>query len=146
MLTSTQTRYTPLRADAGHRVIVLANRAPFRYEVGPDGRLATVRSASGVVTALEPLLEDRGGVWVAHAAGAGPVNAASALPGSRYRVRSVTIDVREYRGFYHGFVYEGLWPHCHAVGVEPQFRPADYAAYRAANSRFAEAVIQEAGG
>ena len=62
---STDAIYTA-SGGAAHRVIVLANRAPFRHEVGPDGRVGTVRSASGVVTALEPLLEERGGVWVAH--------------------------------------------------------------------------------
>jgi trehalose 6-phosphate synthase len=148
MLTSVETRYIPHRGSAAPRVIVLANRAPFRHEVGPDGRLATVRSASGVVTALEPLLEERGGVWVAHGATSATSFPAesSARGGSRYRVRSVAIDQQEYRGFYQGFSNEGLWPLCHAVGVEPQFRPADYAAYRAANSRFVEAVVQEAGG
>jgi len=148
MLTSTQTRYSPHRADAAHRVIVLANRAPFRHQVGPDGRLAAVRSASGVVTALEPLLEERGGVWVAHGTTplTGALNGSNQLPGSRYRVRPVAIDEREYRGFYHGFANEGLWPLCHAVGVEPQFRPADYGAYRAANRRFVDAVVEEAGG
>ncbi|MEO7271673.1 MAG: trehalose-6-phosphate synthase [Vicinamibacterales bacterium] len=152
MLTSTETRHIALRVDAGHRVIVLANRAPFRYEVGLDGRPSIIRTASGVVTALEPLLEERGGVWVSSAArdeaGACATGryGSYGLPGSRYRVRSVPIDEREYRGFYHGFANEGLWPLCHAVDVQPQFRPADYGAYCAANAKLVEAVVQESGG
>ena len=148
MLTSVQTRYTPHTGGAAHRVIVLANRAPFRHEVGPDGRVGTVRSASGLVTALEPLLEERGGVWVAHGATSTTGDSVDSTPrgASRYRVRWVAIDEQEYRGFYQGFANEGLWPLCHAVAVEPFFRPADYAAYRGANHRFVDAVVQEAGG
>src|SRR4051794_28665191 len=69
MLTVTETRHTAFRVDPGHRVIVLANRAPFRYQIGLDGRPSVLRTASGVVTALEPLLETRGGVWVASGVG-----------------------------------------------------------------------------
>jgi trehalose 6-phosphate synthase len=39
------------------RAIVLANRAPFTFECGPDGRVRLKRSASGLVTALEPIVE-----------------------------------------------------------------------------------------
>ena len=148
MLTSVQTRYTPHTGGAAHRVIVLANRAPFRHEVGPDGRVGTVRSASGLVTALEPLLEERGRSLGRHGATSTTGDSVDSTPrgASRYRVRWVAIDEQEYRGFYQGFANEGLWPLCHAVGVEPFFRPADYAAYRAANHRFVDAVVQEAGG
>ena len=148
MLTSLRARHTALPASAGDQVIVLANRAPFRHEILPDGRVSLVRSASGVVTALEPLLEARGGVWVAHAESRSSANdhRSSGPSAPRYRVRPVMIDQREYRGFYHGFANEGLWPLCHEVGVEPQFRPADYCDYRAVNNRFVGAVAQEASG
>src|SRR5204862_756819 len=43
----------------------------------------------------------------------------------------------------YGFANEGLWPLCHIVHTRPQFRPADWAQYRAVNERFAEAVLEE---
>lgn len=133
------------------RVIVLANRAPFRHEF-TDGRIVTTRSASGLVTALEPLLEAYSGTWVAHAAGTADSHVVDSLGGidvppanPRYRVRYVPVPEDEFRGYYLGFANEGLWPLCHNVNVAPTFRRADYERYRAANARFAGVVQEEAG-
>jgi trehalose 6-phosphate synthase len=59
-------------------------------------------------------------------------------------LRHVCLAESEYRGYYYGFANEGLWPLCHAVGVQPVFRPDDFLAYRSANVRFAAAVADEA--
>jgi trehalose 6-phosphate synthase len=134
------------------RVIVLANRAPLTHEYSADGVVAR-RSASGLVTALEPLIATYSGTWVAHAAGSadslvvddhGGVNVPPANP--QYRVKYVSLPDAEHRGYYYGFANEGLWPLCHGVDVEPIFRRADFQMYQAANTRFAAAVATEAGG
>ena len=128
-------------------MIVLANRAPYRHEWS-RGRIVTTRSASGLVTALEPLLETYSGTWVAHASGSADAHV-SGQPGgppanSRYRTRYVALPADEYRGYYYGFANEGLWPLCHTVGVTPAFRRADFEMYHAANHRFAAVVADEA--
>ena len=139
-------------ADVRERVIVLANRAPFKHDIS-RGRVVTTRSASGLVTALEPLLEAYSGTWVAHAAGSADATIVDGLVGinappanSRYRVRYVPVPDDEYRGYYYGFANEGLWPLCHTVDVTPAFRRADFDRYRAANARFAAVTADEAGG
>ena len=139
-------------ADVAQRVIVLANRAPFRHEWS-RGRVTTARSASGLVTALEPLLEKYAGTWVAHAAGSADARVVDAFGGvdvppanPQYRVRYVSVPDDEYRGYYFGFANEGLWPLCHTVNVTPVFRRRDYEMYRAANTRFAAVVADEANG
>ena len=87
-------------------VIVLANRAPFTHEHAGDGGIRLKRSASGLVTALEPLVEACSGTWVAHGAG----NADTACADDRggldvppanpeYRLRYVWLPDREYRGY-----------------------------------------------
>lgn len=133
------------------RVIVLANRAPLKHELTSDG-IVTTRSASGLVTALEPLLAEYSGTWVAHAAGSadshvvdalGAVDVPPAKP--QYRIRYVPVPDDEYRGYYFGFANEGLWPLCHTTRVAPVFRRSDYEMYRAANARFADVVADEAG-
>src|SRR5437667_9850944 len=53
----------------GESIVVLANREPFRHDRASDGRIIVRRSASGLVTALEPLVQACSGVWVAHGAG-----------------------------------------------------------------------------
>lgn len=88
--------------DDSERVVVLANREPFRHERTPDGGIAVVRSASGLVTALEPLVEACRGVWVAHGAGSADrmvvdrcdgLNVPPATP--LYRLRRVWLDDAE---------------------------------------------------
>ena len=133
-------------------MIVLANRAPFKHE-SACGRVLATRSASGLVTALEPLLENYAGTWVAHAAGSADTSVVDELGGidvppanPQYRVRYVSLPDHEYRGYYYGFANEGLWPLCHTVKVTPVFRRRDYEMYRAANTRFAAVVADEADG
>jgi trehalose 6-phosphate synthase len=139
-------------ADAKERVIVLANRAPFKHELSGD-RVTVTRSASGLVTALEPLLQSYSGTWVAHASGTADSHVVDGLGGidvppakPQYRLRYVPVPEDEFRGYYYGFANEGLWPLCHTVDVTPVFRRADYEMYRAANTRFAHIVADEAGG
>ena len=139
-------------ADVRRKVIVLANRAPFRHELS-RGRVVTTRCSSGLVTALEPLLDAYSGTWVAHADGSADTSVVDQLGGidvppanPQYRVRYVSIPDDEYRGYYYGFSNEGLWPLCHTVNVTPVFRRCDYEMYRAANTRFASNVADEADG
>jgi trehalose 6-phosphate synthase len=135
------------------RLVVLANRAPYRHEHGPQGRVIRTRTASGLVTALEPLVRACAGTWVAHAAsaadavvadGSGAIDIPSGAP--CYRLRYVSLGAEEHRGFYYGFANEALWPLCHSVQVPAVFRPAEFRHYEAANGHFAEVVAQEAAG
>src|SRR5688572_25522564 len=135
------------------RVIVLANRAPFTHEHTRDGQVSLKRSASGLVTALEPLVNACSGIWVAHGAGNADIACADARGGldvppatPQYRLRYVWLPEHEHRGYYYGFANEGLWPLCHSVHVQPVFRSTDFRMYQRANARFSAAVCEEAGG
>ena len=132
---------------------MLANRAPFTHERTGDGRVSLKRSASGLVTALEPLVEACSGIWVAHGAGNADTACADDRGGldvppanPRYRLRYVWLPDHEHRGYYYGFANEGLWPLCHSVHVQPVFRSTDFRMYQLANARFAAAVCEEAEG
>jgi trehalose 6-phosphate synthase len=133
-------------AASGTGLIVLANRAPLTV-IRPG---IIKRSASGLVTALEPLVARSAGTWVAHGAapdGHGCVDHRDGLSvppaNPRYRLRYVRLPADEHRGYYYGFANEGLWPLCHAVGVRPIFRSDDFRMYHRANGRFAAAVAEE---
>lgn len=134
----------------GESIVVLANREPFRHDRGPDGDIVTRRSAGGLVTALEPLIQACSGVWVAHGTGTADRVVVDERDGldvppanPLYRLRRVWLDAHEARGYYHGFANEGLWPLCHRAHVQPVFRSDDFNMYRAVNARFAEAVYEE---
>lgn len=133
-----------------NQIIVLSNRQPYQHHRDADGRFAVTRCSSGVVNAVEPLLCESGGVWVA--AGEGDADRASAInadgievpPASpRYRLRRVWLTPAEQKGYYYGFANSGLWPLCHRTSIAPTFYAQEFGTYELVNRRFAEAVAEE---
>jgi trehalose-6-phosphate synthase len=134
----------------GSPLFVVSNREPLSH-VWRDGRIESERPASGLVTAMEPVMRACGGVWVAQATGDADRETADAtgrlgLPQDdpRYTLRRVWLTKEEEAGYYSGFANEGLWPLCHLVHTRPQFRPLDWAHYTAVNEKFAAALLEEA--
>jgi trehalose 6-phosphate synthase len=145
----TRLRSTLMQYLQGERVVVLANREPYVHERTADG-VKVVHPASGLVTALEPVLRACSGVWVAHGSGSADretVDKNDRLrvpPGEEsYAVRRVWLSEAEENGYYYGFANEGLWPLCHVAHTRPLFRAEDYAHYVRVNQKFADAVCQE---
>ena len=135
---------------AGQRVLVVANREPVIHEWSADQIVARY-PASGLVTALEPVMRACSGVWIAH--GGGSADRAAANPDDRvevaandasYLLRRVWLTADEERGYYYGFSNEALWPLCHLAAAQPVFRREDWAHYRAVNQRFTDAICAEA--
>lgn len=139
---------TQLRGD---QVIVVSNREPYLHERTEDGRVIVRRPASGLVTAVEPVMRACSGTWIAHGSGSADREAVDAHdrlpvpPGTKeYTLRRVWLTEEEERGYYNGFANEGLWPLCHVAHVRPVFRESDWEMYRHVNERFADAVAAEA--
>src|SRR5438128_1434229 len=127
-------------------VFVVSNREPVSHV--RDGRVVREQEpASGLVTALEPIMQACGGVWVAHGSGNADreVGERIGLPSAdpTYTLRRVWLSDEEEAGYYYGFANEGLWPLCHIVHERPRFRAADWGYYRLVNERFAKALLQE---
>ncbi len=130
-------------------LFVVSNREPYMH-TRTDQTTRVMVPASGLVTALEPVLLACDGTWIAH--GAGNADRAFVDEHSRLRVpperpsytlRRVWLTPEEERGYYYGFSNEGLWPLCHIAHTRPIFRPEDWASYQDANRRFADAVLEE---
>jgi trehalose 6-phosphate synthase len=135
---------------AGDEVLVVSNREPYIHVRTANG-LQVHRPASGLVTAVEPVMRACSGTWIAHGSGSGDREAVDRndrvqVPPARpsYTLRRVWLSKEEEQGFYYGFANEGLWPLCHIAHVRPVFRSADWDQYVEVNQRFADAVIQEA--
>src|SRR6185312_14359705 len=135
----------------GAEVIILSNREPYIHNHREGGGLDVQTPASGLVSALEPVMQACGGTWIAHGSGSADketVDAADriAVPPARpsYTLRRVWLTDEEQDGYYYGFANEGLWPLCHIAFVRPAFRDSDWAFYEQINARFAEAVAREA--
>ncbi len=137
---------------SGDQVIVVSNREPYIHERSADGVIVK-RPASGLVTAVEPVMRACSGTWVAHGSGSADKDVVDSQgrvrvpPGQDdYWLRRVWLTAEEEQGYYYGFANEGMWPLCHVAHVRPVFRESDWEAYRAVNRRFADAVVAEARG
>jgi trehalose 6-phosphate synthase len=133
----------------GERIVVLANREPYVHERRGDA-IEVLHPASGLVTALEPVMRACSGVWVAHGSGSADRETVdkhdriAVPPGEEsYQVRRVWLSEAEERGYYYGFANEGLWPLCHVADTRPTFRADDWDYYVQVNQRFADAVCSE---
>jgi trehalose 6-phosphate synthase len=134
----------------GDEVIVVSNREPFLH-VHSEGKIIVRRPASGLVTAMEPVMRACSGTWIAH--GSGDADRETVDKNDRIRVppekpsytlRRVWLSPEEEKGYYYGFANEGLWPLCHIAHVRPVFRTPDWEQYLRVNRRFAQAVRSEA--
>jgi trehalose-6-phosphate synthase len=133
-------------------LVVVSNREPVSH-VWNEGQIQVVTPASGLVTAMDPVMRACGGVWVAQASGDADRETADArgrlrVPPDdpRFTLKRIWLTPEEEAGYYYGFSNEGLWPLCHIVHNRPLFRPEDWAQYRAVNEKFAAAVLEEIAG
>jgi len=131
-------------------LIVASNREPYLHNYGDAGEITHSHATGGVAVALDALMRERGGVWIAH--GAGDADRAVVDTADKVRVppdhpsyalRRLWLEEPTFSAYYGGFANEGLWPLCHMVDVRPKFRSEDWAAYRDINARFASAINQE---
>jgi trehalose 6-phosphate synthase len=137
----------------GRQLIVVANRQPYIHKKA-GSKFSVMRPASGLVTALEPIMRvSGGGVWVGHGCGDADresvdgddeVNVPPEHP--TYKLRRVWLTEEEERGYYYGFSNEGIWPLCHLAFTRPVFRMRDWEMYKRVNERFAEAALRKAKG
>jgi trehalose 6-phosphate synthase len=133
----------------GNDVIVVSNREPYIHLRTPAG-VRLQRPASGLVTALEPVMRACSGTWIAHGSGSADRETVDrhdriAVPPNqpRYQIRRIWLSQAEEAGYYAGFANEGLWPLCHIAHVRPTFRSGDFEYYRSVNAKFADAVVAE---
>ncbi|HBT47563.1 MAG TPA: trehalose-6-phosphate synthase [Peptococcaceae bacterium] len=132
------------------KIVLVSNRGSYTLkETG--GQTEVVPAISGLVSAVEPVLKERGGVWVAWG---GREAADPGGPGLRMRVppeepsyffAEVPLTAEEIRLYYHGFTNGALWPLCHYFLEKCRYDPLEWAAYRQVNNKFALAALAEAG-
>lgn len=149
--TAERLKHTLKRNLHGEKIVVVSNREPYIHDRAPDGSIRVLHPASGLVTALEPVMRACSGVWIAHGSGTADRDVVDAhdrvmVPPDEkiYSIRRVWLSEEEEKGYYYGFSNEGLWPLCHVAHTRPLFRTTDWNHYQAVNQKFADAVCAEA--
>ncbi|HEY4973628.1 MAG TPA: trehalose-6-phosphate synthase, partial [Steroidobacteraceae bacterium] len=132
------------------QIIVVSNREPYAHEFNDKGGIDVQVPASGMVTALEPVMRACSGTWVAHGSGSADHEVVDRSDRVRvppddptYTLRRVWLSEAEEQGFYYGLSNEGLWPLCHLAYVRPAFRGEDWVVYQSVNRKFADIVARE---
>jgi trehalose 6-phosphate synthase len=141
-----------LRQDLkGDEILIVSNREPYIHVRRKDNVIEIQRPASGLVTALEPVMRACSGTWIAHGAGSADRDTVDKhdhvmVPPEHpaYKIRRVWLSEEEEQGYYFGFANEGLWPLCHIAHTRPTFRAPDWEHYQTVNRRFADVVADEA--
>lgn len=130
------------------RLIVVSNRLPFVLTEGEAGEWQIEGATGGLVTALVPVLQNRGGVWIGWPGAVVEEEAAlheaiaDATADKRYSLKAVLLTADERDRFYYGFANEVLWPLFHEMQSRCNFDPDYWPAYRHVNRKFAEMIAQ----
>ena len=133
----------------GVHLVVVSNREPYVHTDPTDAK-NWITPASGLTTALDPVMRICRGTWVAHGSGAGDRATADdagrvQVPPDepRFTLRRVWLTPEEVAGYYDGFSNQTLWPMCHQVYVRPRFEEEHWQQYVQVNQKFAQAVLSQ---
>jgi trehalose 6-phosphate synthase len=137
---------------AGGGLVVVSNREPWVHQLDDEtGAIVAKPTPGGVSVALDALMRERGGVWIAHGSGSADrlvVDAQNSIEvppeAPAYRLRRLWLTAMQVERYYGGFSNSALWPLCHQAHVRPHFREEDWLAYQDVNRIFADAVALEA--
>lgn len=131
------------------KLIVVSNREPYMH-IHNGREIQCIVPASGLITAMEPVLKASSGLWIA--AGTGDADRETVdkddkvqVPPEepKYTLRRLWLTKEEETHYYYGFSNEGLWPLCHIAHTRPVFRNDDWLYYKKVNEDFAKAVLEE---
>ncbi|HKP75230.1 MAG TPA: trehalose-6-phosphate synthase [Longimicrobiaceae bacterium] len=142
------------RHFGNRRLVVVSNREPYEHRWSDEvGEMDVRRPAGGLTSALDPLMQALGGMWVAW--GSGEADAAAVDGSGRvkvppenpaYTLRRVWLTHHDIHRYYLGFSNQFLWPLCHLRPDLTRVRSRYWERYRRVNRRFAEAVLEEVQG
>ena len=131
-----------------HQLLVISNRLPDFHNV-EDEADQRKKSVGGLVSALEPALKSRGGMWLGWSGRTVPdksrVDATTLDEGSSSNeVKLAALDFKEtwYRDYYGGFCNGTLWPLFHSFPSRVSFSDDSWAAYQEVHGVFADAAAQ----
>jgi trehalose-6-phosphate synthase len=131
------------------KMVVVSNREPYMH-IREGKNIKCIVPASGMITAMEPILKACGGLWIASGMGDADKDTVDKndklqVPPDepKYTLRRLWQTKEEEEHFYYGFSNEGLWPLCHIAHTRPIFRSEDWQFYKKINEDFANAVLEE---
>lgn len=124
------------------RLLVASNRLPFAIERDAHG-LRGRPSPGGLVSALQPVLRSRGGIWVGWPGLAVGENEEIPVDEDSYRIVPLRLSEHEIAHYLDGFANQTLWPMFHSLPAHARLEHQDFYVYERVNQRFADAIMAE---
>jgi len=121
------------------RLIILSNREPYKVEA-KKGKKVFEKTVGGLVSALEPILRERGGTWVCWGRKGGGAYPEIKVSEGFY-IKQVPLTSKDVSEYYYGFSNETLWPLCHTFLSRTHFNGRYWTGYKRVNRKFARAVV-----
>src|SRR6059036_857234 len=128
-----------------NRLIVVSNRLPFALDSAGEDLWTVTPATGGLVSAVEPVLRNRGGTWIGWPGIAGEIPKrplAEATRDAGYKVVPVALSETERNEFYYGYSNGVIWPLFHDLQNFCNFEPAYWQAYKQVNDRYADAIAR----
>ncbi|NPV90763.1 MAG: trehalose-6-phosphate synthase [Firmicutes bacterium] len=130
-------------------LVTVSNRGPVVLSDSDEG-VKMHRSVGGLVSAVEPIISQTGGVWIAWGGRAdtgredGKVLPLLPLPFGhpKYYFSEILLTPWEISNFYDGFTNSCLWPLCHSFIGKTVFDPKHWQSYIQVNQKFASATMK----
>lgn len=129
------------------RIVLVSNRLPVVFKKNEQEQLEVRPGSGGLVTALAPLLRNRGGVWIGwpgiEDADEPQIRAIlkKANRESGFTLCPLFLTKKEVQLYYEGFSNEIIWPLFHDLQSQCNFVPEYWEAYQAVNEKFADLAI-----
>jgi len=135
--------YRARKAPPSERLVAVSNRLPIA--VRRKGDVWQVQPGSGgLVTAISPVLKNRGGIWIGWSGATEEIEWGEELDlashESGYRLHPVTLTKDEVENFYFGFANQIVWPLFHDLLTRCNFDPAFWYHYLQVNDKYAGAI------
>lgn len=123
-------------------LVMVSNRLPVDRVIEADGATSWRASPGGLVTAVQPIVEQLGCLWIGWAGSSG--EHVDPFEIGTMRLVPVELGERDIEEYYEGFSNATLWPLYHDVIAQPEYHREWWERYQKVNRRFAERVAEEA--
>ncbi len=131
-------------------IILVSNREPYIHEYTTDGKIKLKKAFGGLVTALDPLMQENGGTWIAWGSGSADFDVSNGeqkvnvgTTTKRYTLKRIYLSEEEESLFYKGYANSVLWPLFHVFIEKMKINEKLWKTYRKVNQRFADAILDE---
>lgn len=130
-------------------IIAVSNLEPYIHTKAGNSTTYHV-PASGLITAIEPIMQACGGIWIAQGSG----NADKLVVDEhdkmqvppeepKYTLKRIWLTEKEIKGFSYGLSDQAMYPLFHMAHTRPTFNENDWDEYNHVNEKFAASILAE---